>query len=130
MIRAKQILRSIFFDGLKINKTLLLINMGTVGSERRMLMRRSAAAAHRSAPPPTAIGTAVFVNHLKCVFEEAGRQEEKIKKKGKYNGFELLPFVQVRRVSLCPSAAYFQSYLGFSHLTVTHPSGICARSDI
>lgn len=52
VIRAKQILRSIFFDGLKINKTLLLINMGTVGSERRMLMRRSAAAAHRSAPPP------------------------------------------------------------------------------
>lgn len=52
VIRAKQILRSIFFDGLKINKTLLLINTGTVGSERWMLMRCSAAAAHRSGAPP------------------------------------------------------------------------------
>lgn len=52
MIRAKEILRSIFLDGMKINKTLFLINTGAVGLALRMLMRRSAAATHRSAPPP------------------------------------------------------------------------------
>lgn len=52
MIRAKEILRSIFLDGMKINKTLFLINTGAVGLALRMVMRRSAAATHRSAPPP------------------------------------------------------------------------------